>query len=255
MGRTKVLVRWRRDSGTGMLRTEVLVCWQRDLGTGMLRTEVQVRWQRDSVTGALTVCRVGIYEFIWTNTGRNKHFRKESHSPEAIASGRNVVLRKCFQPNRTTLKIAHFNKIITNRKWILHLHLYDHGYNNASDLRWSDGVFTSDRTKMTGRVLASLPSLFYWSCKIALIVSFWFRIFSVFLSFGLEQQEPTTKPSERMLPTNLLTALQEWPDFMVDEGKAVDAADTMVAAVPADKAVDRATQVSLKLPKWVSARN
>ncbi len=76
-----------------------------------------------------------------------------------------------------------------------------------------------------------------------------------FLSFGLEQQEPTTKPSKQMLSTVLLTALQEWPDIMVDKGKVTDAADGMVMAVLADKAVDRATQVSLKLQKWVSARN
>ncbi len=86
------------------------------------------------------------------------------------------------------------------------------------------------------------------------------RIFSIsdlfgFLSFGLKQQEPTTKPSKRTLSTELLTALQEWPDVTVDKGKATDAADVMVAAVPADKAVDWATQVSLKLQKWVSARN
>ncbi len=42
---------------------------------------------------------------------------------------------------------------------------------------------------------------------------------------------------------------------MVDKGKVTDAADGMVMAVLADKAVDRATQVSLKLQKWVSARN
>jgi hypothetical protein len=41
----------------------------------------------------------------------------------------------------------------------------------------------------------------------------------------------------------------------MDEGEATNAVDTMVAAVPADKAVDWATQVSLKLQKWVSARN
>ncbi len=201
-----------------------------------------------------------MYEFTCMNSferilGRNKHFRKESHSPEAIASRRNVVLRKRFWPNQTTLKIAHFNKIITNRKWILHLHLYDRGYDNASNLRQSDSVFTSNRTKTTGMVLASLPTLFYWSGKITLIVSFWFWIFLVFLSFGLEWQEPTTKSSERMLSTKLLTALQKWPDVTVDEGKVTDGADGMVAEVLADKAMDWATQVSLKLPTWVSARN
>ncbi len=41
-----------------------------------------------------------------------------------------------------------------------------------------------------------------------------------------------------MLSTKLLTALQEWPDINVDKGKAMDVADTMVAAVRADKAVD-----------------
>ncbi len=41
----------------------------------------------------------------------------------------------------------------------------------------------------------------------------------------------------------------------MDKGKATDVADAMVAAVPADKAMDWATQVSLKLQKWVSARN
>jgi hypothetical protein len=50
-------------------------------------------------------------------------------------------------------------------------------------------------------------------------------------------------------------ALQEQPDVTVDKGKASNAADAMVAVVPADKAVDWATQVSLKLQKWVSARN
>ncbi len=49
------------------------------------------------------------------------------------------------------------------------------------------------------------------------------------------------------MSTKLLTALQEWPDITVDEGKAMDAADIMVAAVLADKAVDQANQVSLKL--------
>ncbi len=57
------------------------------------------------------------------------------------------------------------------------------------------------------------------------------------------------------MSTELLTALQEWPDVMVDEGKATDAADAMVAAVQADKALDRAIQVSLKLQKLASARN
>jgi hypothetical protein len=42
---------------------------------------------------------------------------------------------------------------------------------------------------------------------------------------------------------------------MVDEGEARVEANAMVPAVPADKAVDLATQVSLKLQKWVSARN
>ena len=42
---------------------------------------------------------------------------------------------------------------------------------------------------------------------------------------------------------------------MVDVGKAMDAADAMVAVVPAGKAVDRATQVSPKLQKWDFARN
>ncbi len=77
----------------------------------------------------------------------------------------------------------------------------------------------------------------------------------IFLSFGLEQKEPTTKPSKRLLSTKLPTALQEWPDVRVDKGKVTDAADMMVAAVLADKAVEWATQVSLKLQKWVSARN
>jgi hypothetical protein len=42
---------------------------------------------------------------------------------------------------------------------------------------------------------------------------------------------------------------------MVDKGMATDAADAMVVAILADKAVDWATQVSPKLQKWVSARN
>jgi hypothetical protein len=108
---------------------------------------------------------------------------------------------------------------------------------------------------MTGTQSASFPTLFYWSCKIALIVSFWFWIFSVFPSFGLEQQEPTTKPSKQTLSTELLTARQEWPDITVNKGKVTNMADAMIGAVPADKAEDRATQVSLKLPKCVSARN
>ncbi len=41
----------------------------------------------------------------------------------------------------------------------------------------------------------------------------------------------------------------------MDEGKATDVADVTVAVVPAYKAMDWATQVSLKLQKWVSARN
>ncbi len=75
------------------------------------------------------------------------------------------------------------------------------------------------------------------------------------MSFRLGRQEPKIKPSERTLSTELLTALQECPDVTVDKGKVADAADAMVAVVPAVKAVDWATQVSLKLQKWVSARN
>ncbi len=41
----------------------------------------------------------------------------------------------------------------------------------------------------------------------------------------------------------------------MDVGKATDAVDAMVAAVPAGKAMDWATQVSPKLHKWESARN
>ncbi len=56
-----------------------------------------------------------MYEFTCMNSfeqilGKNKHSRKESHSQEVIAFGRNVVLRKRLRPNQTTLKIAHSNK-------------------------------------------------------------------------------------------------------------------------------------------------
>ncbi len=166
-------------------------CWQSRYKWEGLKTGTLAKGLRYWYANCLQSWNVWIhlmYEFTCMNwferiLGRNKHFRKESHSPEAIASGRNVVLRKRFWSNQTTLKIAHFNKIINNRKWILHLHLYDRGYNNASNLRWSDGVFTSDRTKTTGRVLASLPTLCYWSCKITLIISFWFWIFFGFFVF------------------------------------------------------------------------
>ncbi len=70
-----------------------------------------------------------------------------------------------------------------------------------------------------------------------------------------QQEEPTTKPSEWTLSTELLLACQEWPDIVVDVGKTTDVADAMVVVVPAGKAVDQATQVSPKLQKWDFARN
>ncbi len=180
-----------------------------------------------------------MYEFTCMNSfewilGRNKHFRKESHRTEAIASRRNGVLQKRFRPNRTALNIAHFNKIITNRKWILHLHFYNRGYNNASrcKVKWWCVYKQSDEDDRDG---VGIPSnIIYWSCKILLIVSFWFWIFKIFLSFGLKRQEPKTKPSKQTLSTKLLTALQEWLDVTVDKSKAMDMADAIVAAVPAD---------------------
>ncbi len=177
-----------KDWSTGTLAKGLGYWYAKDWSTGMLAKGLRYWYANCLQSRNVWICLM--YEFTCMNSfeqilGRNIHFRKESHSPEAIAFRRNVFLRKRFQSNQTSLKIAHFYKIITNRKWILHLHLYDRGHDNASNLRWSDSVFTSDWTKMTGTVLASLPTLFYWSCKIALIVSFWFRIFLFFLSFGL----------------------------------------------------------------------
>ncbi len=141
--------------------------------------------------------------FEWI-LGRNKHFRKESHRPEAIASGRNGVLRKSFRPNRTALNIAHFNKIITNRKWIQHLHLYNRGYNNASQckVKWWCVYKQSDEDDQDS---VGVPSnIIYWSCKIILFVSFWFWIFKVFCLLDSNNKNQQPSPANRCCPPNYL---------------------------------------------------
>ncbi len=236
-------------------------------------------------------------KILWTSqTLLEGIFRKEYCRLEVIASGRCVVSQNCFQTNQTALINSSQFKLITNRKWILQ---------SSPVLLW---LRQCQRFKVKWRCVyeqlgknnldgVGVPSniILNWH-KIVSIVSFWFWIFLVYSSFGLElqnyrqalkilligspwqnfqdlnnlrkifriwiicgtlfnQQEPTTKPSKRTLSTKLLMALQEWPDVTVDKGKVTDVVDTMVAVVPADKAVDWATQVSPKLQKWVSARN
>ena len=113
---------------------------------------------------------------------------------------------------------------------------------------YDDGVFTSERTTTTGTVSTSFQHLIKIIGKIVCIELPDSTIVSILLARSTE--EPRTKPnSERTLSTLRTNQAYVWLDGTVDKGKAMHAADAMVAEITASQAGDRATQVSPWLRK------
>ncbi len=124
----------------------------------------------------------------WTSqTLTEGMFRKEYHCLEAIASGQCVILWKRFRTNQTALMNSSQIKIITNRKWFLHLFTCTWLWLwlcQRFKVKWWYGYKQSDEDNLDG---VGVPSIIIlnWH-KIVSILSFWFWIFLVFSSFGLE---------------------------------------------------------------------